>query len=617
MISRTKDLFQEIQNPDDQYNHIGMDGGKFMLKKEEVIRKLLKCREYGVLFVGLVPFIRNHDKCKFFFDVDHLAQNQTIEDVMSNCMKVLHHKYEANLLTKNYITKSKSLNRYHVYLPEIILQKQSLRMLWDEINDKFINDPIDISASALRYDGFWRFDSKKTRRFLPNTDYVPYKNKFKLDEAFYSDTYLLVNDDTPISKMKSKFAKKIYLNSEDNPSSQLQDNNSIDFTDSMIEQSQKTQDDDSTLTDLLSLNTQPQSSQNDRSILDLSSSNTESVSDNVVDNKKTYGVQTKIEELVNGKYSFLNHCFRDHTIQKIIVYRENQENENVVFSCGKSVKDRTCPFTGTVHRQNNVYFVYQTKNGILKKKCQSSRCKNKWDVVYDKFNYFDELIDSDDEMDDNEDDELWTDSDLAEKYLEFNPRDIMYSTIIKSKKTDGMFFFWNKDIGIWEQDIGMYKLKRQIAGKFRQYMKRYFKDKIKKCRNQAKRHALCGAKAIVNSKLGDYSKIGSVINALKTGCRNVEQLDSNDFYLVCKNGVYDLIKQETVKPQRDEYVTNCRVTNFNIEKKNDEDIEYLFENLIKKLFPDEEQRETQLTYIATILNGKTLKKILINLGTII
>ena len=593
MIHRTKHAFHEIEDPNGQFNHVGMDGGRFMLEKKQVIQKLLKCRAYGIFMIGLVPFIRDHDKCKFFLDVDHLAENQTIEEVMSNCMKVLKHKYENNLLTKNYITESQCRNRYHVYLPQIILKKQSLKLLWEEINDKFINTPIDTTASALRYDGFWRFDSKKTKRYEPNSHYLPYKNQFKLDAEFYSDTYLLVDDDVPISKVKSKFTQ----NSEyifDNLSSQLNHNHSINSTNSQ------------SLVDNMANDTWT----------DSSTSNQQLEISHDIDNSegKTYSTETEIAELLNGKYSFLNHCFRGYKIQKILVYRENMENENVVFSCGKGVKDRSCPFTGMVHRQNNIYFVYQAKKAVLKQKCHSGRCKNKWNVVYDKFEYFDELVDSDDEMDDAEDDELWTDADLAIKYLEFNPNDIIYSTNVKSKNTDGMFFIWNEDSGIWQKDVGMYKLKRQITGKFRKYMKRHFKEKIEKCSNQGRRQTLFKAKAVVNSKLGDYSKISGVINAIKTECQNVEQLDPNDYYIVCQNGVYDLIKQEKVKPKRDEYVTNCHVTNFDIQPVNPEDVEYLFENLISKLFPDEQQRETQLIYIATILNGKTLKKFLINLG---
>ena len=598
MIHKTKHLFQEIEDPDGQYNHVGMDGGKFLLEKKEVIEKLLKCREYGVFFIGLVPIIKDHDKCKFFFDVDHLAENQTIEDVMSTCMNVLQHKYDDNLLTKDYITKSQCRNRYHVYLPQIILRKQSLKMLWDEINAKFINNepkPIDTSASALRYDGFWRFDSKKTKRFERDSHYLPYKNRFKLDAEFYSDTYLLVNDDVPISKVKSKFTRNSEYISQDNLSSQLiNHNHSINSTNSQSTSDHVSHD----------------------AWTDSSASNQQSaISQDIDDSEgKTYSTETEIAELLHGKYSFLNHSFHGYKIKKIIVHRENMENENVVFSCGKGVKDRTCPFTGNVHRQNNIYFVYQAKKAILKQKCQSARCKNKWNVVYDKFAYFDELADSDDEMDDTDDDELWTDADLAIKYLEFNPNDIIYSTNVKSKNADGMFFIWNEDSGIWQKDVGMYKLKRQITGKFRKYMKRHFKERIGKCSNQGRRQGLWKAKATVNSKLGDYSKIGGVINAIKTECQNVEQLDPNDYYVVCQNGVYDLVKQKKVKPRRDEYVTNCHVTNFDIQPVNDEDVEYLFENLISRLFPDEEQRETQLIYISTILNGKTLKKFLINLG---
>ena len=58
MMSKTKDLFQEIEDSNDKFNHIAMDGGHFMIKKDEVIEKLLECREDDVFSVGLVPVIR-------------------------------------------------------------------------------------------------------------------------------------------------------------------------------------------------------------------------------------------------------------------------------------------------------------------------------------------------------------------------------------------------------------------------------------------------------------------------------------------------------------------------------------------------------------------------------
>ena len=204
-MSKTKDLFQEIEDSNDGFNHIAMDGGHFMIEKHEVIEKLLKCRENDVFSVGLVPVIRFEEKCIFFLDVDYLDENQTIEDVMSVCLKVLREGYKDNLLTNRYITKSKSKNRYHVYLPQIILTKQTLTLLWFYINDSFENKPIDASPFGLRYDGFFKFDTKITQKFAPNTEYVPYKNQFTLDKKFYSDTYLFADNDAKVSEIDFKF----------------------------------------------------------------------------------------------------------------------------------------------------------------------------------------------------------------------------------------------------------------------------------------------------------------------------------------------------------------------------------------------------------------------------
>ena len=131
---------------------------------------------------------------------------------MSVCLKVLREGYKDNLLTNRYITKSKSKNRYHVYLPQIILTKRTLTLLWFYINDSFENNPIDASPFGLRYDGFFKFDTKITQKFAPNTEYESYKNQFTLDKKFYSDTYLFADNDAKVSEIDVKFDLKLSRN---------------------------------------------------------------------------------------------------------------------------------------------------------------------------------------------------------------------------------------------------------------------------------------------------------------------------------------------------------------------------------------------------------------------
>ena len=118
-------------------------------------------------------------------------------------------------------------------------------------------------------------------------------------------------------------------------------------------------------------------------------------------------------------------------------------------------------------------------------------------------------------------------------------------------------------------------------------------------------------------KLGDFKNIKNILEALKTLCIVDVDLDNNPWYIVTENMVWDLKNNKKVIPRKDEYITNTQTTRWK-KLPFDKDIDkYIEDNIFRKLFPDDEERNVLLYYLATALNGKTLKRFLINLGMII
>ena len=593
----TYNVFRNFLNSD-QFNHVGMDRGRFLLEKDEVINMLLKCRSQGQYYVGLVPFIRN--KCILFMDIDHLAVDQNIEDFMLICNDFLKTKYEENLLT-NLITTSQTKNRFHIYYYDIVVNKQRLKMIWDEINEQFNNTPtpIDTSAISLRYDGFDRFDDNK-RRYTHGTRYVPYKNAFRLDNDFYSKTYLLIDDEIPLTKFKSSGAtnnlRRIHF-----PTSNLQQNYQRNVA---------------------SLNLESNTSSS--AINGITMNNL----DNLNDSLNANDVQDKIQycgpnmdDIMNTKYAFLkDHIKRGHELIKIIVWNQDKPSEVATFCLKKNKDARFCPFSGRFHHKNNAYYVWKQNEGQFKIKCHSLKCKNKFDVIYSIHDdlFTEMMIDEiGDENNSVNADGLYTDADLADEYVDWldeHGNNIMYSTQCKAKNQDGTFFHFNKNTGIWEKDDGTWTLRRSITQNFRKWKKNQFNNEINQCKSDKTRKGKMKSKATVNQKLGDWNKLKGVVNLLKSVVLEHRPLDQNPFYLVCKNCVWDLHNNYEIIPDKDELITNRFCTSFNVEPEDQEALQYIHEECICKAHPDENEREVLLTYMSTGLNGIVIKKFLINHG---
>ena len=697
--SRTRHAFDNCRNSG-EYNHVGMDGGKYYVEKERLIKTLLILKRNGISYNSIVPQIRN--KTIFFCDVDHLNENEKIEEILKLIKQFLAKEYDGEFIDNFYITKSKSLHRFHIYFPDIILTKSRLDFFWNDLNVMFLNEgfrgklvkgikkaPIDTSViGGVRYDGFYKFNPEKSR-YIENTEYFPYLTKngsnFKLDLTFYSKTYLLIDEHVDctriIKKSPNSSRNETSIPSDNSQSLNTDNNNSMNISlvstleysdldgissvdddivfnyendtnssnnlvpnfnsnDTIIFSGKSDDEDD----DLMRQDFDKNIDQNHNTMRNLKKSDSGEVENdelmkrnlrkrcednhNKMKNLKKYK-SNEIEEFFGDdaydflieNYPFVLKSIKGHQLQRVARMYKETPREITIISLGKTPKDRKCPFTKRVHRRNNTYYIWIEKTGKLQHRCHHGDCNGKFTTVYTKNEVifsqvandlnFDE--DSDEEI---EKDDLWTDIDVALVYLEMN-KNLMYSERVSSRKgEDGMFFHFDERRGIWKADRGSYVLKKDLAKNFKKYIKLRWRKKISEAGTDEFKKSLQTQKALLMRKLGDFKNIKNILDALKTLCIVNVELDTNPWYIVANNMVWDLQKNEKVIPKKEEYVTNTMTTGFDIVPFNEEIDEEIHNKLFKRLFPNDEERATILYYLSTTLNGKILKRFLINLGMI-
>ena len=708
---RTQHIFGDFQNYV-EFNHVGMDGGKFYIEKERLIKTLLVLKKKGLLFHSLVPQIKN--KTIFFCDVDYLNENEKIERILVLTKKFLVKEYGVEFIDNFYITKSRTLHRFHIYFPDIILKKDRLNIFWDELNSIFLENnfkgqwikgtkkaPIDTNVSGgIRYDGFCKYNKV---RYEKNTEYLPYLTKngsnFELDFTFYNNTYLLIDDQVECTKIKKKIPNSLRIDEDltqsdysqsllngdnsnsittscvstldyselDGVSSTFDDDNQVidqylqtnssnsrdlsgfgnynETTDNLIKYDDKEDDsmDDGnhkTMENLKKQNDDDDEDEDDdidinRNLRKFNDGNHDTMKNLKKRNEENYDKMEKLRksgsneieeyfgtdayDFLTEQYPFILSTIKGHRITKVGRMYKNTPRELSFIHLSKTRKDRTCPFTDRVHRKNNTYFMWIEKGGILQHRCFNAECKGRFMTVYTKddviYSQVVNDLDFDESDDEIEQDDLWTDIDVALVYLEMNP-DLMYSMDVSVKGQEGMFFHFDKEKGIWKSDKGSHVLKKDLAKNFKKYIKKRWKKKISEAVNDEEKKKLVNQRSLLMRKLGDFRNIKNILDALKTLCIVQVELDKNPWYIVANNMVWDLKNNKKVIPRKDEYITNSMTTRFDIVPFDEEMDQYIHDMLFKKLFPNDQERETLLYYLSTTLNGKTLKKFLINLGMI-
>lgn len=652
-ITRTYHVFgAHVVNKNDfpLYNFVSMDRRNYHFDNED---KLFATCEHLIenkhILCSLVPRIGVNTI--FFCDVDFLGDEETIENVLEHMNTILSKKYDEQFLKQIWVTKSKSFHKYHVYVPGIILEKNELDTIWNDINDECkakgmkgkyhqkTNSwklPIDTSCTfGLRLDGFEKYN-KQTNRYERNTSYEPYfkssqgwqflDEDFFLDKNFFCETNLLIDELVDVTRTKNQ-KRSIYANqsntnnasslSQSEPSSTKVNSSNSNTNNSTI-QSLDNSFNDSIVT-MESINTSSQFSDLEEEINNIS----------------FYGKQAL--DYLNQNFNFFMHKLVGHNIKRIDITNKDTTNETIFIHCGKNQRDRTCPLRNRVHRSNNIYYIWFANKQELHVRCHNPECSKRRKssiIVYKTVSSReiasqltdngdddemamdrDDLVVNDYDDDDDDEDDLWTDIDIGELYFKLNP-DILYSTQFKFKpKDDGTFFHYNTKYGLWIADRGAHTLKRNLSTKFKKQIKIKWNQKIANETDQYKRKILISQKKLLRKKLGDWGNVKNVLETLKTLCIKEEvELDSNPMYFIANDVVFDLETQTVVIPKKEEYITNTRKASWDFQKFDQEMDTYIHDKLFKKLFPDENQRETICVYLSTILNGKTLKKFCVNLG---
>ena len=534
--SRTKDIFSRFRNSED-YNNVSMDGGTWLIPKEVLIQTLPYIRKEGYFFSSLVPQIVH--KTILFIDLDHLTNDERVENFMRILLEYLSTIYPQEFINNYYITKSQSLHRFHIYFPFLKLTYNKLKIIWGEVNSlcdadgfkgEFVNGvrhpPIDEGVTGgLRYDGFQKY---KKGKYLPHSAYLPYANEmrigvdaFKLDEKFYHDTYLLVDDDDALTDMLPKSTinlSQISSTSTDNSNrisptvstSQLSHHNHS-LSSNSIRSSLHNSSLQSNLNDSLS---------GENGIIPNNSDIQNAVNNNQEIENEAKQNETRLKEYrgdevqqqFEQRFAYIVDQFEGHTVEKITIKNPTKPDFAAIFHLSKSKKDRTCPMSGRVHRNNNTYFTY-TK-GTLQHRCYNNQCRKRFNTVWRDDSQVLDLFDDDDEMSDDDLGDCWTDVDLAAMYIEFNTR-LMFSTDYKSKKgEEGTFFIFDPIRGIWVADRGGHKTKKDISTNFRTYVKKIMNEKIRGAINENKKKALQNQKNLLNRKMGDFRNLMGIVSAL-------------------------------------------------------------------------------------------------------
>jgi phage/plasmid-associated DNA primase len=257
-------------------------------------------------------------------------------------------------------------------------------------------------------------------------------------------------------------------------------------------------------------------------------------------------------------------CFDGIMISKI---EDKEELNNLLVNINKYIKDKL---------NFNLIFEEKKMDKILSLDYDN---KNRNDVI-ENYEYLNDFLDSD----------------VAQGFCDWC-KDFM---IVNNKLYNYNGILW-KYIG-----DGIYKLRTYINTDFYNHLK----EVINNSKVNNKHDLFENIK-----KLKRTGIMNNVISNVKDRIiyENIE-LDNNPLIIVFLNGVYDFKNMIFRKTEREEYITNELNVGYNYEEQNKEDIKYLKENLINKIYVNEEERYIALKYLSTGLLGIKSKLFMIYNG---
>ena len=249
-----------------------------------------------------------------------------------------------------------------------------------------------------------------------------------------------------------------------------------------------------------------------------------------------------------------------------------------VIDLGKSDEGRYCPHAGRCHSKNNTYLTFSKKTQTLAHKCHS--CVD-WKQKIKQFKKVDLT-------------EL-TDYKLAKLFVEQFGTEFIY---------DGdVVYHYNG--ALWEQDESNKHLLHYLNEKFYSYLRKaYYENDGMEDDKGATFKAIRG--------IQQARKKEDLLKELKPLLHRNVEFDDQWFIVQFNNKVFDLQTME-FKECSPEYYTS-KSMGYDVEERDAEKEAWFMENVVERIFPDEDDRKTYLQYIATALEGRTLEKMMIARG---
>ena len=306
-----------------------MDGGKFNLPLQDFTKHVYGFIQQKCFNIGLTFHVQ--DKSIVFFDIDK-TNDINIDTIVIKITEECNAIFEpTSNASEAIVSKNESQPRYHVFFPNLVANKSTLKRLKTAVNNTLGFECVDSNCSTLRLDGFNKFDTN-SKIWIQGSRYLPVDNS-SLDESYFSKTCLLVpNRPLTVLKNSSDFNSSALIHQEakdiehDSNSLQSQQSQSVSNSVSQPRMHQSA----ALFGDSIEANSDPQ----------MSTSRSNSI---LLDDTDISNIASVDEAVV--KFPFLSEHLRKHDITSV-----KTVGNKIFFDFSKSEEDRSCPFVDRVHR---------------------------------------------------------------------------------------------------------------------------------------------------------------------------------------------------------------------------------------------------------------------------
>ena len=191
-----------VSRDDGDFNFVAMDGGKFSIAKETAISRMNVLQNTSKYDLALV-FHFDH-ACMLFLDIDNMY-NQSIDSILTCVACTANEMFEVEQIESDslIVTKNECAERYHIYVPSVIVTRQTLATFTKKVNTKIGYPCADVKCHTLRVDGFNKYD-RDSKTWTPNTRYVPI-DESDIDSVFFQKIWLIADDEQTTTLTRANF----------------------------------------------------------------------------------------------------------------------------------------------------------------------------------------------------------------------------------------------------------------------------------------------------------------------------------------------------------------------------------------------------------------------------